>query len=365
MSSPLPEMHKVLHFTGVDQPLTVETRPTPRAELGSLIIRVLAAAVQPYSGAIYKGTGPLPPDMLSQNFVPGGNAVGRVVETGSDSTTLTQGQLVLFDATVRGRDNPNAIYLSGTMAGFDDASRKLSAHRADSKLGQFAKVPLENCLAIGEPIIRELGYEIHDLAHLFPMLVGFGGLSDIGLQPGETVVVAPATGKHGGAAVHVALAMGARVIAMGRNRDTLERLVRLDFKRVMAVCMTDDMEADRQSLISASKGRPIHAYLDISPSKAAGSTHLNSCIKAVSQGGRVSLMGGIGDDAVIPYGAITYQALTLRGTWNCTPEQARRPLAMVHAGILWAGKFRLGEWREAFDIAAKHNVSGKGVIIIP
>ncbi|KAH7009024.1 hypothetical protein EDB80DRAFT_841840 [Ilyonectria destructans] len=371
-SSIFPEMHKVLKLTSTEQPPVVETRLRPRGEPGSAIIRVLAAAVQPYSGEVYSGK--RPGYNLPTPFVPGGTALGRIIEIGPDAATLSPGQLVFFDPTIRGRDSPNVIYASRQLAGITEESRKVSSHWADSTFAEFAKVLLENCLAINEPRIRQLGYKIHDLAHIFAMIVPVGGLSDINLRPGETVIITPATGKHGGAAVHVALAMGARVIAMGRNHDTLERLAALDPKRVATVCITNNVEEDYKALIAASQGLPIDACLDLSSPMAAGSTHLRSCMKALRHGGRVSLMGGLGDEVVIPYGAIVWKALMVKATWNCSHEQAESLISMVYTGALplgetrgmtWAGKFGLDDWEEAFDTAAKHYAAGESVIITP
>lgn len=51
------------------------------------------------------------------------------------------------------------------------------------------------------------------------MLVPYGGLHDISLQAGETVIVTPATGPFGGAAVLIALTMAVKLVAMGRNTE--------------------------------------------------------------------------------------------------------------------------------------------------
>lgn len=61
----------------------------------------------------------------------------------------------------------------------------------------------------------EMGYGIGDLAVIFRLMVSCGGLRDTDVKSGETVIVSPATGGFDGAALFVALAMGARVIAMG------------------------------------------------------------------------------------------------------------------------------------------------------
>lgn len=67
------------------------------------------------------------------------------------------------------------------------------------------------------------------------MLIAWGGLLDINLRAGQTIVVAPATGRFGTAAVDLALAMSARAMAMGRNMDILGR-----HKQAYAIqCMAD------------------------------------------------------------------------------------------------------------------------------
>jgi NADPH:quinone reductase-like Zn-dependent oxidoreductase len=58
----------------------------------------------------------------------------------------------------------------------------------------------------------------------FGFTVPYGGLRDIDLKPGETIIIAPAAGSFGGAAVKLALAMGALVIAVGRNPEALKKL---------------------------------------------------------------------------------------------------------------------------------------------
>lgn len=158
-------------------------------------------------------------------------------------------------------------------------------------------MPLENLPLLNETRLTAslasggLGHSIADLASVPSMLVPYGGLKDIELQPGQTVIIAPATGPFGGAAVLVALGMGAKVIAMGRNTALLERLkARVPLsERVETVPITGDMMADCAALKQYGEA---DAYYDIGPPEAAQSSHIMSCIVALKHGGRVSLMGG-------------------------------------------------------------------------
>ncbi|KIY01146.1 uncharacterized protein Z520_02698 [Fonsecaea multimorphosa CBS 102226] len=109
-----------------------------------------------------------------------------------------------------------AIHDGGTAG-----SRKLSKDVwRNGTFAEDAHFPLENLIPLNEDrLCKQLWYSAADLAYLSQLLVPYGGFRDIGLEPGETVIVYPATGAFGGAGVAVAVAMGARVIAMGRHAE--------------------------------------------------------------------------------------------------------------------------------------------------
>lgn len=199
------------------------------------------------------------------------------------------------------------------------------------------------------------------------LLVPYGGLSDIGLKAGETIVITPATGPFGGAAVKVALAMGAKVIAMGRNVEILDKLA-ANNDRVETVQITGDMLADLKSLQASGT---IDAYLDISPPEASNSTHFKSCILSLRQGGRVSLMGGLSGELNIPVRAILHRDLMLKGKWMYSRQEVLDLIKMIEVGVLKLGdrkaeKFALEDWEKAFDAAALNSsATGVGAILVP
>ena len=150
----------------------------------------------------------------------------------------------------------------------------------DSTYAEYAKVPLETCEVLDEgKLCSRLGYSIADLACISAMLVPYGGLRDIDLKAGETVIVSPATGAFGGAAVMVALAMGARVIAMGRNVKMLET-IKTRSERIETVPITGDVVKDLEALKSFGS---VDAFFDISPPVAGKSTHIKSGILALKR----------------------------------------------------------------------------------
>lgn len=134
-------------------------------------------------------------------------------------------------------------------------------------------MPFETCEILDEgKLCGRLGYEIADLGHIAALLVPYGGLRDIDLKAGETIIVSPATGAFGGAAVLVALAMGAKVIAMGRNVDTIDKIKKRN-ERVESVPITGDVLKDSEAL---RRFGPVDAFFDVSPPEAGKAPHIKS-----------------------------------------------------------------------------------------
>ncbi|KAJ3886762.1 alcohol dehydrogenase [Lentinula edodes] len=370
----LPETHRILQLTSTSEPLQLKTVPTPQAGPGSAVVKVLAAGILSYSADIYNGKRQYP---FPKPLVPGSSAIGRIVAVGPDATTLVPGQLVFLDCTIRGRDNSEAVILSGISEGFTEASKKLMhGEWRDSTYAEYTKFPLENCIPLDEQRLLGpveaggLGYCVEDLMHISKLVVPYGGLNDIQLKPGETVIIAPATGPFGSAAVRVALAMGAgRVIAMGRNETMLHKLSTLD-ARISTVRITGNEKTETDAL---KKLGPIDVFFDISPFMAANSTHFKSAIAALRHSGRISLMGGVYADMSFPYLSFMHRNLTMKGTWMFSREQMFAFVKLLESGLQplgeknglsVGGKFELEEWEEAFE---KARVAGAGevVVIVP
>lgn len=358
----LPQTYRALVLTSTSEPLRVETRSLLPANPGSVVVQILSAPILSYAGDVYAGkrphTFPIP-------FTPGMCAIGRLASIGPDATLLTPGQLVLINPTIRGRDDPSNIILFGLYEGSTEGARRLmSGEWRDGTFAEYAKVPLENCFALdearltGSPSQGGLGYEMERLAYFQTLMVPYGGLRDIGLQPGETVIISPATGAFGGAGILVALAMGAKVVAMGRNEHKLQRIKQMgEPGRVETVTITGDVERDVAALKSFGT---VDAMLDLSPAEAAKSTHLKSGIMALRHRGRASLMGGIMGDVALPHWKIMLSDIQLKGKWMCEREDIVCMIQMVHSGLLKldkvdvVGRFSLDEWQRAFEVAKEN-----------
>lgn len=314
--------YRALVLTDPSKPLTIQERPIPAATPGTALLRVLAAPVLSYASQVFQQGNPRGyPYPLP--MVPGpSSCVARVAAVPPDAVKLRPGALVWADGTVVARDDQDAVALQGLFDGFGDGSRALLRDALrDGSMAEYVLAPLENVHALDEAVLLgrpdggrplRLGYEAADLAFIFWLLVPYGGLRDVGLRVGETVIVAPATGPFGGVAVLVALAMGAgRVVAMGRNADALGRLRAGREDKVDTVQITGDVEADASKLLGFG---PADVFFDISPPQAAGSSHVASAFRALRRGARVSLMGGVVGDVALPHSIIVHKDITIKGS---------------------------------------------------
>ncbi|RKK06622.1 hypothetical protein BFJ66_g17195 [Fusarium oxysporum f. sp. cepae] len=361
----------VLHSTQDPYDISVVTQATPQAGPGSAVIRVLSAGVLTYTDRVYSGYKPYP---YPEPFVIGSSAIGRVAAVGIDATTLLPGQLVFFDCFIQGRDDPGSLILHGLSSGFNTVSNKLmEGEWRDSTYAEYAKVPLENCFPLDEvrllsdPAEGGLGYSPPELVYLWTISIPFGGLRDIDIKAGEKVIISPAAGTFGSAAVLAALAMGAQIIAVGRNQKTLDKIKVLNPDRVRTVLNTGDVEADVQEL---TKNGPADTFFDISPGKAVNSTHFKSCISSLRRGGRLSLMGAH-QELTLPIQFIMLNDITVKGKWMYTKDDMRTMIKLLEADYLklgsaqTAGTFPLEEFEKAFDTAAKLSGPLLQVVISP
>ncbi|KAE8445412.1 hypothetical protein EG329_013425 [Mollisiaceae sp. DMI_Dod_QoI] len=365
--------HRALILHSTSSPLSLNTIPIPAATPGSVVVRVLGTAILPYLKDILNGTLPY---AITFPMIPGSNCVARVHSVGTDSVSLTPGQLVLCDITVRARDDPDKAILMGLHGGA--AMKLMEGEWRHGTFAEYAKFPLENVFSLNEEILcGKLGYTIEDLCSTPAYLVPYGGLAEINLLPGDTLIVAPATGRFGGGAVTMALAMGATVIACGRNAATLSAMssVFASIGRLRTYIFTGNIETDTANLTKlANNGQGADAFIDFSPAAAAQSTHIQTCIAALRPKGKAVLMGGISGKIEIDYGAVMMRSLRIQGRFMYEREMVVQVVKMLENGNLklgeavgcrTLGRFGLGDVEEGLVVAGREKGWGRQVVLVP
>lgn len=347
-------------------PLVIENRPDLdlNSASGEVIVDVVTAPVLNYMGDVMSGARGY---LMELPIVPGAGAVGRIRAVGADATSLSVGDWVFCDPTVRSRDgalDPD-ITLQGLSAR-GDGGLKLQRHFHDGSWAEQMRLPTENVTPLGSIDEGDAGA----WCGIASALVPYGGFLAGRLQPGETVLISGATGGFGTAAVAVALAMGAeRVVATGRSREKLERLAQRFGPRVRTVAMTGDETADRSAMIKTAE-TPIDCVFDILP-PMANAVQARAAIMAVRRYGRVILMGGVnmqgGAGLELSYAWIMRNCVTIHGVWMYPREAPASLVKLVRAGLLPLGKspsrrFALEEVNDAVAHAAE---SGRAAILWP
>ncbi|KAG0646048.1 hypothetical protein D0Z07_7783 [Hyphodiscus hymeniophilus] len=368
--------HQALFLSSTTTPPTLQKLPKPTATAGTAIVRVLAVTVVPYMNEILSGVRPYP---LSFPLIPGGTAIARIDSVGPDSVSLKPGQLVFCDVTIRARDDPDVQILLGIHGGgYPAAQRLMDGEWRNATWAEFAKFPLENLYAINENVVcNDLGYSVEELTTLAICAVPFGGLSAVRVGPGDSVIIAPATGYYGGAAVTVAMAMGCRVIAAGRNKARLDALATVygETGRLISVLLTGDEETDSAALKSATRSpKGADAYIDFSPPQAGKSTHIVAALGALRPKGNAVFMGGIPGRIEIPYSMLMFKNLTIQGRFMFERKDVEKLIRYVENGILQLGQdigmmnfrsFGLKEWENAVNAAKEQKGWGSQVLLRP
>ncbi|KAL5356610.1 GroES-like protein [Aspergillus floccosus] len=366
----LPSEHRALVLDSRESGFQVKIVATPQPGPGSAVVRIAAAGILPYHRETYNGMRSMP---FPTPLVGGFGAIGHVAAAGSDAAALKPGQLVYVDCVIRARDDPECFFLSAIYEGPSDGSKKLMRDAwRNGTFAEYAMVPLENCISLDEAkLCHDLEYSLQDLVYMAFLLVPYGGLRDIGLEPGETIIVCPATGFYGSLGVQVATAMGAKVIALGRNEGKLAQLkedIRSRSPRANIETVRITGDEDKDATVLRSYGT-VDAVLDLTPSEGSMSTHTRSAIKALRRGGRVSLMGSIKNIAVPE---ILTNNITLKGKMMYEREAVVQFVKMLQSGLFPHGGylaqtkvFQLNDWKEGFDEAAKYSGIGKCVVFAP
>lgn len=368
-SNQLPKSYKGLYFASPSAPPEITSFPTPTLDNGSVIIKPLYCWVPGYINEVYSNGNPRG-HPLPFPVIGGTHAIGRVVAVPKDAAKLKVGDLVGIGPLIRPRDDPSQAMLLA----FFTPSSEMHALATDvwhhGTWAELVKAPLESVHRFDEAALQGQGISPRDLVFFGQLAVPYGGLRDVNLTAGETVLIAPATGSFGGAAVHVALAMGARVIAMGRNEKVLAELRDLAPGRVETVKLTGSLETD---LAAISKVGPVDVYLDMTPPTVTNTDHIRAGLLSLNYGGRMSLMSGV-PEIVIPGPLLQLKGVTIRGTMMHTWRQEEDLIRLIQSGILKMGEkaglkiqgsFKLEDFDKALEMAGKETSAGRSVLFTP
>jgi alcohol dehydrogenase len=340
---------KAVRLERAGSPLRIEEIADPMPRSGGVVVKILYAPVLSFMKQIVSGELGY---MMPTPFTPGANAIGLVEAVADDVFGLKPGQPVYIDPSIASHNNgsPSDAALIG-LTGLTPLSGRIQNLWRDGSFAEKALYPIE-CLT---PLDKVWSMDRQQLAYLSYLSIPYGGLLRGEFRPGQTLIVNGATGNLGAAAVLVALAMGAgKVVAVGRNQQTLDSLQILDSRRVATVALQGDIAEDTKQIGAAAEGAEL--VLDmLGGAKTADPTL--ACIQALRPRGTAVFMGGVQANIPLPYSQIMLNEITIRGAFMYPRQAPSELIDMVAAGTLDLSKvsalpYNLDQFQEAIEKAS-------------
>jgi alcohol dehydrogenase len=309
--------------------LSLDTIDMPKVRAGTVLVRIDASALMSYMKPYVEGkltAYHAPPGP----FTPGGNGIGIIEAVGPDVWHLKPGQRVVISSNLVTTENvavPGQILLGVTA--FGPVAERIQADWPDGTLAEFTLLPVETVT----PIEGLDHLASTQLAVSMRYIVPYGGLLRGRLATGETVVVTGATGAHGSAAALLAVAMGAaRVVACGRNEESLKALVQAGKGRIVSAVLSGTTEADTAAIQEAA-GSGIHLGFDMVGGATDPSATL-AALRSLQPRGRLVLMGSMSAVLPLSYMELMFNSWEIIGNFMYPNDAYRRLLNLVRAGLL-------------------------------
>jgi alcohol dehydrogenase len=325
---------------------------TPAPAPDGVVVTIEAGMVLSYTGKVLSGSVPysLPPFP----FVPGTNAIARVIAVGENVSHIRSNDQVFLSPHLRG-DVPNSeppqILIGLTAMATTPAALALQARWRDGVFAEIAHWPAAcvTPLASDKPATELIG--------LAKLIVPFGGLQRSGLRGGDTIIVNGATGYFGSGAVMLAVAMGAgRVVAVGRKLAALESLRAAFGPRVISAVVTGSDGAKDLTIIRDAAGGAADVALDLLGSAKSTSTTL-STLRALKRGGRLVIMGSAEAPLEVSFREMLANDWEIVGKFMYERQAPGQLATLAASGLLDLAKirvktFKLTELKQAIEAAA-------------
>lgn len=114
---------QALTLSSFEEGPKLTSKPIPTPTPGSVIVKPLTVSTLSYANEVYITRKRPYPMQLPLTI--GSSAVARVHSIGPDTTLFKEGDLVLVDVFIRGRDDPGTNFLFGLVEGFSAGGKKL------------------------------------------------------------------------------------------------------------------------------------------------------------------------------------------------------------------------------------------------
>jgi len=357
----LPDKMRAVVLTGhggLDKLDYCEDWPTPQAGPGEVVVRVSACGLNNtdintrtawYSKAVSDGItddggkggfqeaddadGSWGSSKITFPRIQGADVAGVIVAVGEGVGDGRLGERVMIDPWLLG------------VGDWMDTTRSLYfGSECDGGFAEYTKVRTENAIKL-ESDLTDAELATFPCAYTTAENL----VARTNLQPGETVVMAGASGGVGSGAIQLSRLRGARVIGIAATSKA-EHL-----KALGADVVIDRNEPNLEEAIREAARGPVDVALDV-----VGGAGFMPLINALRQGGRYSTSGSIAGPMVdFDLRQLIYKDLQLTGATIVPPGTMKRIVGLIEQGLLkplLAESFPLqdlGKAQEAF-LEKKH-----------
>jgi len=334
---------KAARLSSFTSPLSVEIVDEPRLIPGSVILRVLSVYIPTFTANVVDGK--LPYQLPPLPTTPGPNAIGVIEEVADDVFDLSKGQIVFAGGAIYSDDafSKNDTILIGWTTAGPHARRLQQIYKEGSWAEKFL-VPSSSIVPFPESLT--LHYSTSQLGVFSYIGIAYGALLRGDFRPGQVVVVNGATGSIGSGTVLLALSLGAsRVIAVGRDVDTLNALQSLDPKRVFIVPLVD-LEEDTKKIqaLAAEADHPkyegAHLFIDAIGGALSADPTI-ACMKALRRRGIAVFVGSVYPPVPVNYVEAMIKQIEIRGSFMSDRDSYGDLMRLAASGVLDINKIKV------------------------
>lgn len=317
----------VLH--GKEQ-LRVESVSVPEVTAGDILVRVRTALTCGTDLKVFRRG--YHAKMIQPPAVLGHELAGDIVAVGDGVTSFSIGQRVVAANSApcwdcyfcrKGQENlcEDLLFNNGAYA-------------------EYVRIPSPIVDCNTHVIPDNISYR--EAAMVEPLACVLRGVEESGIQPGDTVTVI-GLGPIGMMFVSLAKLAGARVLAVGRRPQQLERALEIGADE--GILSGEDLDGKDASVEAvrqrAGEGRGSDIVIEAVGSPSAW----RSAVGMVRSGGTINFFGGCptGSQICLETSRIHYSELTIKSSFHHTPKHISEALAILASRRIDADKFVISE----------------------
>ena len=293
------------------RPLVLQERDIPSVGLGQILVKTEACGVCGTDVHAARGDWPVKP---SPPFIPGHEAIGRVVAVGAGVTLVKEG------------DRVGVPWLYSACGHCEHCLSAWETVCAGAQFGGYTKDGgfAEYLLADPDYVAHiPAGLSARDAAPIICAgITSYKGIKQTGAKPGEWIAIS-GVGGLGHLAIQYARAMGLRVCALDLSDDKLAHARRLGAEFAFNPKNGDPIAAVREAT-----GGGAHGVLITAPSLDA----FKQGVGLTRKRGTCVLVGLPPGEFPVPLFDVVANCITIRGSFVGTREDMAEALAFAAAG---------------------------------